>query len=229
MHISWTCARFSWRAILALSFVLSTQVAAFHCPFDGSPGWPDICDGKTDSETCKPYSPLPHDGSYKSWASARVKLVKKLWGGMEPPRRTKPDVGPTPFTTPVVFGNCMCLLRGECPASTCAKVINASTFSWNISIFVNESYGSVDLSSMVIHSLNTSGVATGNSEKFEYNHGKKNPPTPTAQWPNPSQPPLRLSDTLVIFHDGHTVTNGCHYDVEETVDWLNRLGKFINI
>ena len=123
----------------------------------------------------------------------------------------------------------MCLLRGECPASTCAKVINASTFSWNISIFVNESFGSVNLSSMVIHSLNTSGVATGNSEKFEYNHGKKNPPTPTAQWPNPSLPPLRLSDTLVIFHDGHTVTNGCHYDIEETVDWLNRLGKFINI
>ena len=109
MHISWTCARFSWRTILALSFVLSTQVAAYHCPFDGSPGWPDICDGKTDSETCKPYSPLPHDGSYKSWASARVKLVKKLWGGMEPPRRTKPDVGPTPFTTPVVLETaCAC-------------------------------------------------------------------------------------------------------------------------
>ena len=97
-----------------------------------------------------------------------------------------------------------------------------------MSIFVNESFGSVDLSSVVIHSLNTSGVATGNSEKFKYNHGPKKPPTPTAQWPYPSQPPLRQSDTLVIFHDGHAVTNGCHYDVEETVDWFNRLGRFYN-
>jgi len=111
----------------------------------------------------------------------------------------------------------MCLIRGECDASACARTVNATSFSWNVSVYVNSTYGSVNLQSKVIHSLNTSGIATGNSEEFS---GGK----PEAQWPEVSLFPRTLSDTLVIFHDGHTVTNGCHYDVEETVDWLNRLG-----
>ena len=85
----------NWYIVLIIFFVFAKVIAAYHCPFNGSPGWPDVCDGKTDNKTCKPFSPLPHDGSYKSWISARANLIKKLWGGGSPPTRIKPDVGPT--------------------------------------------------------------------------------------------------------------------------------------
>ena len=89
--------------VVGLFAFAQEQIAANHCPFNGSPGYgPDVCDGKRDTGTCKPFSPLAHGGSYASWVSARKNLIKTLWGGATPPTRAKPDVGPTPFTTPVV-------------------------------------------------------------------------------------------------------------------------------
>jgi hypothetical protein len=210
------------RKIWLLLLVLTLHApfsTAFRCPYDGSPGWPDVCDGTASTKTCKPFARLPHDGSRAAWEQARVDLISSVFGAAGPPTRSTPDVGPFPYDTPVVFDNCMCLLRGECPASACARPINATTFKWNISVPVNASY-SVFLQSQVIHSLNSSGIAAGNTEKFESDDAR----TPTAQWPEVSIYPQTRSKTLVIFHDGHAVTNGCHYDVENVVDWFNRLG-----
>ena len=198
--------------------LLLRSCVSFHCPIHNEPGWPDRCDGTHTSAGCKPYVPLPHDGSHAAWVGARERLISSIWGGGAPPTRHLPDVGPMPFTTPVAFGNCMCLLRGECDASTCSRPINASIFEWRISAYVNQSFGNVTLNSTVIHSLNSSGIAAGNSEEF----GPQG--VPDAEWPEVSIAPNSLSETLVIFHDGHAVTTGCHYNVEETVDWLNRLG-----
>eukprot|EP00462_Mataza_sp_D1_P007473 CAMPEP_0175119978 /NCGR_PEP_ID=MMETSP0087-20121206/366_1 /TAXON_ID=136419 /ORGANISM="Unknown Unknown, Strain D1" /LENGTH=395 /DNA_ID=CAMNT_0016401375 /DNA_START=163 /DNA_END=1350 /DNA_ORIENTATION=+ len=169
--------------------------------------------------SCKPFAPLGHDGSRSAWKTARSNLISSIFGGELPPTRSIPDVGPESVTTPITFGNAMCLLRGECHASACARPINLTAFSWNISLHVNETFGNLTLTSKVFHSLNTSGIAAGNSEKFD-----KAFDTPEVEWPEVDIFPQELSDTLVIFHDGHTVTNGCHYDVEETVDWLNQLG-----
>ena len=50
------------------------------------------------------------------------------------------------------------------------------------------------------------------------------PPQGEVRWPEVTIAPQRLSDTLVIFHDGHMVVSGCHYDDDGTMDWLNELG-----
>ena len=203
---------------------------AFHCPIGDEPGWPDVCDGHANSSTghgCKPFAPLGHDGSRAAWARARAALRASVFGTPIPPPRNRPDVAPTPWADPVTFANCMCLIRGECPATgggdraaACARTINATTFGWNISVPVNDTY-TLSLVSQVIWSLNTSGIAAGNSEEFK-------PAAATVQglpqWPEVDLFPQARSDTLVLFHDGHAITSECQYDVEETVDWLNRLG-----
>ena len=206
-------------ALAALASDLRTSgVQAWHCRVNSSePDWPDFCDGtSTANPHCKRYEPLWHKGSPDDWRLARALLRQSIFGG-EPPRRSKPDEGPTPYTKPVVFANCMCLQRGECLAEECARPINATYFTWVTTVPVNSTYN-VTLKSHVFHSLNSSGIAASNTEDFgEWG-------VPEARWPEVPIAPKKMSDTLVIFHDGHTVTNGCHYDVENTIDWLNQLG-----
>ena len=203
-------------------------MCGFHCPYEGSPGWPDWCPQKGNDTgvggtnlPCTPWEPLWHGGSTPEWELQREELIAKLWGiGGAPPTRAVPDVGPEPYNDPVVFGNCLCLLRGECQLDDCSAVINATTFKWNISVYVNSSYGSVDLQSKVFHSLNTSGVAVANQVSFR----KDEPFIPTGEFPEVTIFPQNLSENLVIVHDGHTVTNRCPFDVQGDIDFLNQLG-----
>ena len=204
-------------ALCAVALVV--PVSAWHCPMNGEPGWADVCNGTQESSACKSYAPLWHDGSYAEWLEARAKLQHSVFGGA-PPQRSVPDEGPTPFTDPITFGNCLCLLRGECTVDECSKPINATTFVWQISQPVNASYN-LTLTSTVFHTLNSSGIAPDPMLGFNMS---TSPPQGEVRWPEVTIAPQRLSDTLVIFHDGHMVVSGCHYDDDGTMDWLNELG-----
>ena len=188
---------------------------AWHCPMNGEPGWADFCNGTVDTGSCKPYVPLPHDATPQAWLQARQDLQQAIFGG-DPPTRSEPDIAPQPLAAPVTFGNCLCLLRGECTVDMCSKPINGSTFGWTISQAVNASF-TLTLNSTVYHTLNSSGLAPDPMIGFD---GR----TPDVRWPEVPMAPQRLSDTLVIFHDGHMVVSGCHYDDDGTMDWLNQLG-----
>lgn len=189
---------------------------AWHCPMNGEPGWADFCNGTVDTGSCKPYAPLAHDASPQAWLQARHDLQQAIFGGA-PPTRSTPDIAPQPLPTPVTFGNCLCLLRGECTVDACSKPINGSVFGWTISQEVNSSF-TLTLNSTVYHTLNSSGLAP--DPMIGFDDGR----APTVRWPEVPMAPQRLSDTLVIFHDGHMVVSGCHYDDDGTMDWLNQLG-----
>jgi len=211
---------FSSRVILFLLPVVS----AWHCRLHGEKPWEDFCNGNETRSNgvsgCRPYSPLDHDTSVDAWTHAREQLQAEIFGPSGAPTRSTPDVGPTPVKDGIVFGNCICLLRGNCKLNECTAPINLTKFEWSTTAAVNSTHN-LTLTSTVFHSLNSSGLAPDNQEGFSgVGPFKKGEPI----WPEVPMWPQRMSDTLVIWHDGHTVTDGCHYDLDGTVDWLNQVG-----
>eukprot|EP00929_Paragymnodinium_shiwhaense_P060681 TRINITY_DN30303_c0_g1_i1.p1 TRINITY_DN30303_c0_g1~~TRINITY_DN30303_c0_g1_i1.p1 ORF type:complete len:439 (+),score=39.07 TRINITY_DN30303_c0_g1_i1:45-1319(+) len=201
--------------MIRLFALLLSSARAWHCHLHGEPEpkVDDYCNGSVSDGGCHKYSELGHDGSHEAWLATREALRAEIFGlGGQLPGRYVPDVGPEPVEDPWFFGNCRCAQAGQCNASDCAKRINLTRFEWHTTIQVNSS-SNITLKSVVFHSLNTSGLAPSNLMMW-----------PPLTWPEVSMPPLRRSDTLVIYHDGHTVTKGCLADTDGTVDWLNQLG-----
>ena len=141
------------RLCLRLRGLRTSGVHAWHCRVNSSePDWPDFCDGtSTANPHCKRYEPLWHKGSPDDWRLARALLRQSIFGG-EPPRRSKPDEGPTPYTKPVVLPiACACrganALRKNVPAP-----INATYFTWVTTVPVNSTYNVTHSKSHVFHS-----------------------------------------------------------------------------
>jgi hypothetical protein len=174
--------------------------------------WPDVCPQSGGGPVgCTPYAPPPLTPT--NWYSMRAQLVNNLFGV---------NTGQLPTNGPdyieFVGGNtsrgCWCATQGYCNSSDCSWSSNMTRLIHTVSVVVNTSF-TITLNSTVFWSLNTSGVAPVTINLL------------APQFPQNPFPPLRLSDTLVIVHQGHDspcfLPNG-DYDFDGTVDFFNQLG-----
>jgi hypothetical protein len=175
--------------------------------------WPDVCNGTESSLHCTPYAPpLPEP---TDWLAVRSALINSVFGrtnGSLPESSTPDNIIPVAGNT---SSGCWCSTLSNCEASECSWSSNMTKLVFTISANVNATFDLV-LNSTVFWTLNTSGVAA-------VVYGGPDEP----QFPAYPFPPQRLSDTLVIHHQGHNspcnVSNG-DPDFDGTVDWLNQLG-----
>jgi hypothetical protein len=195
-----------------VSLSVSCAVAGFLC----SESWPDICPAPAiavgSTSGCTPYAdPLPVN---TNWTTVRGQLRNSIFGrtdGLLPP-------GDRPDFLVQIGGNtsrgCWCSTLSNCDSTQCQWDSNMTQLVFTISAAVNSTYN-LTLNSTVFWTLNTSGVAPINYGPDE------------VEYPQLLIPPSRLSDTLVIFHNGHNspcnISDG-DPDYDGTVDWLNQLG-----
>ena len=183
--------------------------------FDCSAPWADFCPpgGIPGDRGCSPYSP-PAAGDL---LQVRRQLVAALFGnGGSLPSAGADAVLPVPGgATPANAGS-WCSTQGNCAAAAAAWSSNASQVVFSVSApFRNGS--DLVLTSTAWWTLNTSGVAP--STYISAFGPPAFPPFPA--------PPARLSDTLVIFHQGHNSPceiPGGDPDYDGTVDFLNQAG-----
>ena len=137
------------------------------------------------------------------WREVRADLINEFFGlgrGVLPTRSVPDYVSSIP--APQVKG-CYCAYFGHCDANDCQWSNNMTKIVWTIPVKVNDTY-TLTLNSTVFHTLNTSGVAP-----------QIYPPVGPVAMPgggwyenvtstSPSHAPQKRSDTLVIFHHGHS-------------------------
>lgn len=171
------------------------------------------------------YSLLPQK---PDWLFVRSNLIREFFGTSQLPTRSAPDYLST-FSTSHRFPSCLYTIWGEGDSSGggCAKDINVTEIIWNISANVNSTYN-LSLQSKVFFTLNTSAYAPG------YAIWPYPPGSGYAEQPSAPVLPHR-GRTLVIWHNGHGVTQGVNGscptfgDTEGEVDWLNLLGYDVAI
>lgn len=185
--------------------------------------WPDYCNSSGFLENrsapaglspCTPYAPpLPEP---TDWLSVRAALINTVFGRTN---GSLPTENPYPDAIEPVGGNtssgCWCSTLGNCLASSCTWSSNMTKLVFTIAAPVNDSF-TLTLNSTVFWTLNTSGVAS-------IPYGGPDAP----QFPEYPMPPMRRSDILVLFHNGHNSPCSVPFgdpDFDGTVDWLNQLG-----
>lgn len=164
---------------------------------------------------CTPYAKPPPPGT--DWLAVRRRLVAALFGNEDGtlPTRTQPDEV-VPLNHEQTFGNCVCASQQTCDKKECTAPTNVTKLVWRLEVPVNASF-SLKMNATAFHSLNTSGVAPDNEVG----------PEAKTIWPNDPLPARGISDTLVVYHNGHTqpcTLQGCDTDHDGVVDWLNRMG-----
>ena len=177
--------------------------------------WPDVCPGAP--QGCSPYAPPLAPNA--DLAALRAALADSLfgYGGGRVANKSEPDwVLPVADSSALTTRGCWCSTLGNCDARSCAWQNNLTQLVFALELpLANGS--TVHLNSTAFWSLNTSGVAPSSYI------GEFGPPG----FPDTPFPPVSLSDTLVIFHNGHNrpcEIPGGDPDYDGVIDFLNQLG-----
>ena len=175
--------------------------------------WPDVCPGAP--EGCSPYSQLAPGADL---AALRGTLRDEMfrYGGGRVTNASEPD-----FVVPVADSSnttrgCWCSTLGNCDARACAWQNNLTQLVFGVELPLSNGTV-VRINSTAFWSLNTSGVAPSSYI------GEFGPPA----FPETPFPPLAISDTLVIFHNGHNKPceiPGGDADYDGVIDFVNQLG-----
>jgi hypothetical protein len=177
--------------------------------------WPDVCPGAPTG--CSPYAPPLAPNA--DLAELRRGLIDELfrYGGGRVTNKSEPDwVLPVADSSALTTRGSWCSTLGNCDAAAARWENNLTQLVFAVELpLANGSV--ISLNSTAFWSLNTSGVAPSTYI------GEFGPPN----FPEVPFPPLGLSDTLVIFHNGHNspcVIPGGDPDYDGTIDFLNQAG-----
>jgi hypothetical protein len=174
-------------------------------------GLPTTTNSPLSISGCLPYSPpLPPNTNY---TTLRQTFIQAVFGSQGLPTTIYPDqIIPLPSGVPT-FQGCYCAYVGGCNASSCSYANNMTKLVFETSIPINATFN-LTTTSTVYYTLNTSGVSPINY-----------PPMGPPEFPSPLQPAQRLSDILVLMHDGHnSPCSVCSPDFDGVGDFLNELG-----
>ena len=177
--------------------------------------WPDVCPGAP--QGCSPYVPLAPGAANLTALRGALADALFAYGGGRVTNKTEPDfVVPVADSSALATRGCWCSTLGNCDAAACRWQNNLTQLVFGVELpLANGTV--IHLNSTAFWSLNTSGVAPSTYI------GELGPPA----FPEVPFPALGLSDTVVVWHNGHNSPceiPGGDPDYDGTIDFLNQAG-----